>query len=67
MTPATNSMADMLPTFVAAIPFGRAAQPIEIANAIAYLCSESRASSPAPSSRSTVAANPCCEWLPTPI
>nr|WP_293233965.1 SDR family oxidoreductase [Mycolicibacterium sp.] len=29
-----------LPTFVAAIPFGRAAQPIEIADAIAYLCSK---------------------------
>lgn len=40
MTPAMDPMADMLPTFVAAIPLRRAAQPIEIANAIAYLCSE---------------------------
>ncbi len=40
MTPAMDPMAHMLPTFVAAIPLGRAAQPIEIANAIAYLSSE---------------------------
>ena len=40
VTPAMDPMADMLPTFVAAIPLGRAAQPIEIANAIAYLCSQ---------------------------
>ena len=40
MTPAMDPMADMLPHFVAAIPLRRAAQPIEIANAIAYLCSE---------------------------
>jgi meso-butanediol dehydrogenase/(S,S)-butanediol dehydrogenase/diacetyl reductase len=35
-----DPMANMLPAFVAAIPLGRAAQPIEIANAIAYLSSE---------------------------
>ncbi|MGB9225335.1 SDR family NAD(P)-dependent oxidoreductase [Mycobacterium sp.] len=40
LTPAMDPLADMLPTFVAAIPLRRAAQPIEIANAIAYLCSE---------------------------
>ena len=40
LTPAMDPMAHMLPTFVAAIPLGRAAQPIEIANAIAYLCSD---------------------------
>ncbi|BBZ28898.1 short-chain dehydrogenase [Mycolicibacterium madagascariense] len=40
MTPAMDPMADMLPTFVAAIPLGRAAQPIEIAHAIAYLSSD---------------------------
>lgn len=40
LTPAMDPMADMLPTFVAAIPLGRAARPTEIAHAIAYLCSE---------------------------
>ena len=40
MTPAMDPMADMLPTFIAAIPLRRAAQPFEITNAIAYLCSE---------------------------
>jgi NAD(P)-dependent dehydrogenase (short-subunit alcohol dehydrogenase family) len=33
-------MADMLPTLTAAIPLRRAAQPIEVAHAIAYLCSD---------------------------
>ena len=40
LTPAMDPMAHMLPTFVVAIPLRRAAQPIEIANAIAYLSSE---------------------------
>jgi NAD(P)-dependent dehydrogenase (short-subunit alcohol dehydrogenase family) len=40
LTPAMDPLADMLPTFTAAIPLRRAAQPIEIAHAIAYLCSE---------------------------
>lgn len=40
LTPAMDPMARMLPTFVAAIPLGRAAEPIDIANAIAYLRSQ---------------------------
>jgi NAD(P)-dependent dehydrogenase (short-subunit alcohol dehydrogenase family) len=40
LTPASEPMADMLPSLTAAIPLRRAAQPIEVAHAIAYLCSE---------------------------
>ncbi|BBY31788.1 hypothetical protein GCM10023114_05950 [Mycolicibacterium sediminis] len=38
LTPASEPMADMLPTLTAAIPLRRAAQPREVAAAIVYLC-----------------------------
>ena len=40
LTPGSEPMADLLPTLTAAVPLRRAAQPIEVAHAIAYLCSE---------------------------
>jgi NAD(P)-dependent dehydrogenase (short-subunit alcohol dehydrogenase family) len=40
LTPASEPLAEMLPSLTAAIPLRRAAQPIEVAQAIAYLCGD---------------------------
>jgi NAD(P)-dependent dehydrogenase (short-subunit alcohol dehydrogenase family) len=40
LTPASEPLAEMLPSLTAAIPLRRATQPIEVAQAIAYLCGD---------------------------
>lgn len=40
LTPASEPLAEMLPGLTAAIPLRRAAQPIEVAQAIVYLCGD---------------------------